>query len=172
MAITNVLRSIASESAQMAVDKFLHTLPNELFDQLPQDFIDDIGDDLQTDIQVCIHSRLQWSMQSAQAEIDEQQRQQQHHQHQSQHQINFLPPEPIQKLPEKEPRDYQQPSRHIIQRPVTLENPVHTDDGGATNSHIDESQPQLSLSKSPNRHRRRRRRSAVAEYQESLLNST
>lgn len=169
MAITNAFQAIASESAQMAVGKFLQTLPSELLDQLPQDFIDDIGDDLQADIQVCIHSRLQWSMQSAQAEIDEQQRQ--HHQPQSQHQINFLPPEPIQKLPEKELGKHQQASRHIIQRPVALDNPMHTDNG-ATHSYITESQPQLPLSNSPNRHRRRRRRSAAAEYQESLLNLT
>ncbi|MGR3278904.1 hypothetical protein ACSYAD_27955 [Acaryochloris marina NIES-2412] len=171
MAITNAFQTIASESAQMAVDKFLQTLPSELLDQLPQDFIDDVGDDLQADIQSCIHSRLQWSLQSAQSEIDEQQQQQQHHQPQSQHQINFLPPEPIQKLPEKGLGKHQQASRHIIQQPVALDNPVHTDNG-ATHSYIDEGQSQLPLSNSPNRHRRRRRRSAAAEYQESLLSST
>lgn len=172
MSITNAFQAIASESAQMAVDKFLQTLPSELLDQLPQNFIDDIGDDLQADIQVCIHSRLQWSMQSAQAEIDEQQRQQQQHQPQAQHQINFLPPDPIQKLPEKESGKHQQPSRHIIQQPAALDNPVQTDSAEATHSYIDECQPQPPLSKSPNRHRRRRRRSAAAEYQESLLIST
>lgn len=170
MAITNALQTIASESAQMAVEKFLQTLPSELLDKLPQNFIDEVGDDLQADIQSCIHSRLQWSEQSAHAEILEQHRERE--QSKSQHKINFLPPEPIQTLPEHELRSHKRPSHQIIQQPVSPNTPEHTEATETTHSFINKNQLQLTPNKSQNRHRRRRRRSAAAEYQESLLNPT
>ncbi|MGR3279728.1 hypothetical protein ACSYAD_32235 [Acaryochloris marina NIES-2412] len=170
MAITNALQTIASESAQIAVEKFLQTLPSELLDKLPQNFIDDICDDLQADIQSCIHSRLQWSEQSTHAESLEQNREV--NQAKSQHQINFLPPEPIQTLPEQKLKNHQRLSHQIIQQPVSLNNPEHIEVAETTHSCINEHQLQLTLNKSQNRHRRRRRRSAAAEYQESILSST
>lgn len=154
MGSTTEIQSIASESAREIVEKFLQSFPSELENQLPQDFCYEIGKDLQADIQLCLHSRLQWSMQAAQAEIVEQKRQ--HLMPQPHHQINFLPPQPLQKLSERESQS-QKRSQHAIPQSTVLDNPVYPEKAETDDSYIDEAQPQQRIIKSPNRQRRRRR---------------
>lgn len=139
--------------------------PSELKGQLSQNFFEDIGADLQADIQSCLYSRLQWSIQSTYAEISAQQRE--HQRPEFIPKLNYLPPEPLQQLPErKQPRHQQTSNSNYAAR--TVDNP---NDPMETESHV-ETENYLTLKKSPNRQRRRRRRRAAAEYQESLLNAT
>lgn len=165
MESTTEIQSIASESAKIIVEQFLQTIPSELKGQLSQSFFEDIGTDLEADIQSCLNSRLQWSMQSAYAEISV--LQQEHQQPEPIPRLNYLPPEPLQQLPKRKQQRHQQTpnSNHA---PRTVDNP---NEPMETENYV-KTEHYLTLKKSPNRQRRRRRRSAAAEYQESLLNAT
>lgn len=165
------INQIAEESAATVIRKFLQEFPNELSSSLPPDFLDCLSTELKTDIRSYIHSRLQWSVQSAKAEILEKKRQEDQSNQKPQQGWNLLPPERLQSIPTNEQSKSHQRVQTVLQT-RSIKQADKSDDINVVNHTTDELEFLQKLKRSPNRQRRRRRRSSTSESQESILNAT
>lgn len=169
------IQAIASESAKVIVQEFLQTLPDELVEALPEGSLDDITTDLESDLRSYVNSRLQWTAQSARAEILEQQRQKDYQE--ATDQQNLVNLQLLQKLSKNEskkrrPHSVIEQPRLIVEKPPIEDKPIdlgkpsikeRSTDVDKTPTH--EPDPtdywtQLLANKEANRNRKRRRRSA------------
>lgn len=164
MVANSGIQAIASESAKAIVQEFLQTLPDELVEALPEGSLDDITTDLESDLRSYVNSRLQWTAQSARAEILEQQRQQQYEKAAAQQ--NLVSLQLFQKLSENDAKKSQRSpsiakqSRPVIEIPLVEDKPIDVDIPTTAESDAIDYWTQLLANKEANRNRKRRRRSA------------